>query len=150
MGRDARGAREGLCWCCLINLASRASDFLLSNPMEFLKFENRGEKEKSELCAGTGLWRGAGCSFQGFQVQGASVFISCVRQQGAARVLPRLPLRTPDTRARCLLASLSSPTPFPRECFGGIWVEPNQGTFCSSHLLGYFYILWEQMLQLGE
>lgn len=39
----------------------------------------------SEPCAGTGLWHGAGCSFQGFQVQGASVCISCGRQ-GAAKV----------------------------------------------------------------
>lgn len=34
------GCREGLCWHCLINLASRDSDFL-SNPAEFFKFEKK-------------------------------------------------------------------------------------------------------------
>lgn len=45
MGRDARRPRESLCWRCLINLASRASDFLLSNPVEFSNLR-REEKKK--------------------------------------------------------------------------------------------------------
>jgi hypothetical protein len=143
------GPRESLCWRCLISLASRASDFLLSNPMEFFKFENRGEKAMSEPCAGTGPWHGAGCSFQGFQVQGASVCISCVRQ-GAARVLPRLPWRTQSIRTRCLLASSSSPTPFP---MGELWWhmgKAKSGDFLLQSPPRIFLHSMEQKLQLGE
>lgn len=116
MGRDARRPRESLCWHCLINLAGRASDFLLSNPVEFFKFENRGEKEISEPCAGTGPHMELAAPFRVSKCRGFCLY-SSVRQE-AARVLPRLPLKTQGTRDRSLPESAPSPVPFPE---GELW-----------------------------
>lgn len=106
------GTREGLCWCGLINLTSRASDFLLSNPTEFFKFETRGEEEMSEPCAGTGPGVGQAAPFRVSKCRGP-LFVFPVGGRGQ-------PLRTQGTRVRCLLAFCPHQHHFLWESFGSI------------------------------